>query len=136
LAETWPRCFHVYEKRRRPLALGIHRDIIAARPDIDIRDLSAALRLYVSNHRYLRACAEGADRIGLNGEAAGKVSAKDAASAAVRLAGRKPKTSTKTISAPKSSPVIAAGPRRLSLADLKAAALKRKTPVTEAIGAL
>jgi sRNA-binding protein len=30
LAETWPTCFVVYEKRRRPLQLGIHHGILAA----------------------------------------------------------------------------------------------------------
>jgi sRNA-binding protein len=29
LAETFPRCFSVYEGRRRPLKIGIHRDILA-----------------------------------------------------------------------------------------------------------
>src|SRR5262245_55547696 len=30
LAETFPKCFSVYERRRRPLRIGIHRDIKAA----------------------------------------------------------------------------------------------------------
>jgi sRNA-binding protein len=30
LAELFPECFSVYEGRRRPLKIGIHRDILAA----------------------------------------------------------------------------------------------------------
>ena len=30
LAETWPECFSIWEKRRRPLKIGIHRDVLAA----------------------------------------------------------------------------------------------------------
>jgi len=30
LEERWPRCFAVYERRRRRLKVGIHGDIIAA----------------------------------------------------------------------------------------------------------
>src|SRR5262249_34916946 len=30
LAERWPKCFAVYEQRRRPLKIGIDADIMAA----------------------------------------------------------------------------------------------------------
>ena len=89
LAERWPRCFSVYEKRRRPLKLGIHHDILAAFDgSVTPADLSNAMRYYVGNRGYLRYCREGVDRIGLDGEPAGKVSAKEAGNAVAILAGR------------------------------------------------
>ena len=30
LAETWPKCFSIYEARRQPLKVGVHHDILAA----------------------------------------------------------------------------------------------------------
>jgi sRNA-binding protein len=78
LCETWPRCFFMYQKKRRPLKLGIHRDVLAAQPDIDVRELSIAMRIYTRNYGYLKACREGADRVGLDGEPAGTVTASEA----------------------------------------------------------
>jgi hypothetical protein len=30
LAELYPKCFSIYERRRRPLKIGIHNDVLAA----------------------------------------------------------------------------------------------------------
>jgi ProQ/FINO family len=47
LAETWPACFSVYERRRRPLKPGIHRDILAALDGATTsQELRRALGLY------------------------------------------------------------------------------------------
>lgn len=84
LAEQFPQCFVMFEKRRRPLKLGIHTDVLAA-SDITPAVLSAALKAYVGNAAYLQACTEGAPRIGLDGNIAGSVSAEEAANAKRRL---------------------------------------------------
>jgi len=106
LAETFPECFSVYEGRPRPLKIGIHLDILAAvNGALTPLELSKALGAYCANSAYLRSSREGAQRIDLNGNPA-------------RLAARK--ASKPTRSEPPAS-------RRLSLADLKAAALARKT---------
>jgi ProQ/FINO family len=34
LAELYPKCFSVYEGRRRPLKIGIHKDILAAADEL------------------------------------------------------------------------------------------------------
>ena len=61
LAETFPRCFTVYEGRRRPLKLGIHRDILAAFAEaLTPAELNAALRAYCGNRVYLERSHEGA----------------------------------------------------------------------------
>ena len=33
LAETWPKCFSIYEARRQPLKVGVHHDQYLPRPD-------------------------------------------------------------------------------------------------------
>jgi ProP effector len=83
LAQLWPRTFMVYERRRHPLKLNIDHDIaVAAAGAITLDELKAALCFYCGNMGYLYACKEGADRIGLDGEPAGNVTASEAAHAA------------------------------------------------------
>ena len=66
LAKRFPKCFAVYERARRPLALKIHLDILAAM-DIAPADLGLAMKVYCANTLYLKACVEGAERIALDG---------------------------------------------------------------------
>jgi ProP effector len=97
LADLWPQCFVVYERRRRPLKLGIHHDIEAAGAGaITAAEISAALRLYCSNIAYPRACHEDADRIDLSGNPAGTVSASEAANCAASLQAQQAKRAAKT----------------------------------------
>jgi ProP effector len=84
LAEAYPRCFHLYEKRRRPLKVGIHADILTAL-EIAPKALSAALNFYCMNYHYLMACSEGAARINLDGDVSGVVTAEEALCARQRL---------------------------------------------------
>jgi len=50
LAETFPKCFSVYQPRRRPLKLKIHLDIRAALDGaITPLELHKALGIYCSN---------------------------------------------------------------------------------------
>jgi ProP effector len=72
LAERWPKCFAVDEKRRQPLKVGIAEEARALLPDIDV---STALALYTRSTSYMKALVAGAVRIGLNGEPAGTVTA-------------------------------------------------------------
>jgi hypothetical protein len=87
--ERWPACFQVYERRRRPLAIGIHRLILdkfdgALTPE----ELSSALRRYVM--------VAGAARIDLNGDPAGTVSVEESAAAGPDAIGVARTTSTYT----------------------------------------
>jgi ProP effector len=73
-AARWPKCFFVYENRRRPLACGIHKDVIATFDGIATEDaIRKAIRYYVGNEKYLKAMTAGAPRIGLDGEPVGFV---------------------------------------------------------------
>jgi sRNA-binding protein len=104
LAELYPKTFSIYQERRHPRKLGIHLDIQAALNGVN------ALGAYCANQAYL-----GRTR---NGEPAGVVTAEEEAHAREMLAGiRAKKTATKAQAPPT---------KRLSLADLKAAALARK----------
>ena len=69
LCERWPKCFFMFQGRRLPLKIGIHKDI----PDglIEPKILRLAFRLYVNNPGYLNAMRLGAARVDLNGEVAG-----------------------------------------------------------------
>jgi sRNA-binding protein len=63
LAERWPKMFSLYEARRRPLKVGIHRDILAAlhgggiTPD----ELKRALSHYCRNPGYCAAAKKAAE---------------------------------------------------------------------------
>lgn len=135
LAERFPACFSVFEGRRKPLAIGIHLDILAALGDaVTADELGLVLRCYVANKVYRSHLIAGATRYGLNGQPAGIVTEKEA----VRAVPSKkiPKAPPAPASSTPPSPASAAGehavaapspaPKRLSLADLRAAAAARK----------
>ena len=138
LAERWPRTFFVYERRRRPLAIGIHEALIAALDGAaPLPELWAALRYYTNAVGYLCACKEGAARVDLEGNVVGTVTAREAAWAATvireraaRKAGKAAQVATAAVTV---QAVEVPSPKRLSLSDLKAAALKRKTDVAYAM---
>ena len=55
LAERWPQCFTLNEKRRRPLKRGIYLEALAQLYGaVKPQDLAAALRAYTENHFYLQ----------------------------------------------------------------------------------
>jgi ProP effector len=134
LAKRFPAAFAINPSYRRPLKLGIHRDILAQLGDIIApRDLSVALRIYVGNLGYLAALTTGADHVDLNGQPTGTVTAEEAAHAKGRCqcwrAKRKTKAKQKqlTVAKPAEPPKpVAAAARRISLADLRMAAQARR----------
>lgn len=141
LCQRWPKCFFMYQRRRRPLKIGIHKDI----PDglIKPKILRLAFRLYINNAGYLNGMRLGVARVDLNGEVAGTVDESAAKSAQVRLDGirkfrknrkqpRQEKAVQDVVSAPPPAPSRAppAGrqqtSQRDSLASLREAARKRR----------
>jgi ProP effector len=122
LAERWPACFSVFEQRRRPMKLDIHRDILAALDGaVTPVELGRAMRFYVGNLWYLRMMAAGVAPIDLDGNPSGAVSAEEADGAAARLASRK--RNRRPVSTPVPAPPP---PKRIGLADLKREAQARK----------
>jgi sRNA-binding protein len=136
LAERWP-VFALYQHRRQPLKLGIHIDILTALDGvITPAELRLGLTFYCSNPVYLQRLRAGAARVGLDGGVSGYVTADEAQRAAdrlasirLRIAGRKAAKAAADTPVPVVVEAIAvpAGPKRLSMADLKAAAIRRKT---------
>jgi sRNA-binding protein len=129
LAELYPKGFSVYQGRRRPLKLKIHLDIQAALDGaITPLELHRALGLYCSNEAYLGHTCTGAWRLDLDGNPAGTVTADEEAHAKATLAGIRAKKAARTATARATAqPAIPQPSKRLSLADLKAAAQARKT---------
>ncbi len=86
LVKTFPNAFFTLGRRSRPLRVGILHELDAALPpEINRARLKLYLGIYTRQPGYLRELTPGAVRIGLNGSPAGRVSAKEAASAAARL---------------------------------------------------
>jgi sRNA-binding protein len=80
LAETFPACFKIYERRRRPLKVGIHHELLVALDGaIKPEELSVALAVYTKNKNYHAGLVAGAIRIGLDGLPAGTVTPEQAA---------------------------------------------------------
>lgn len=131
LCREFPKCFVMFERRRRPLKLGIHLDIIAALGErIDRRLLRQALRFYTSNIHYRASQKPGVPRIDLYGDACGAVSEADAQSAARDVAARKtrkrPRAEPEITPAPPAPPPA---PKRDGLAALREAAKRRRQEV-------
>lgn len=59
----------------KPLAIGIHKTLLAERPDIDKADLRTAMMLHTHSTAYLKVIVAGAARFDLTGAAAGMVTA-------------------------------------------------------------
>jgi ProP effector len=118
LCERFPRTFAHDPAERPPLKRGIDRDLVARLDGLSSRSaLKRVLSGYTACPEYRAKLIEGAARIDLGGNAAGVVTAREAAYAlAPRAAKTKPTPSTP--SAPK--------PKRLSLDDLRRAARQRK----------
>jgi hypothetical protein len=121
LAETWPATFSIYEDRRRPLKIGIHHEILTALDGaITAIELRAALGCYVANPVYRSRLVAGTPRIGLAGELAGVVTAEQIPPAPAPPSPSPPSPAPAPPSPPPSPP------RRLSLADLREAAARRR----------
>jgi ProP effector len=133
LAERWPKMFSLYEARRRPLKVGIHRDILAALDGGGITpdELKRALSHYCRNPGYLRNTLTGGWRIDLNGNPAGVVTRTEEAHAKMGLAEIEKRKADRAAAkkAAEEAEEIARRDPRLSLADFKAAALARKAAV-------
>jgi ProP effector len=124
LAEAYPKCFSTYERRRRPLKVGIHADLLAAL-EIAPKALGAALNFYCLNFHYLAACSEGAVRIDLDGEPCGSVTAEEAACAKERLEQQRARRKRQQEAKAKAE-AKARNRGRISLDDLRNAARARR----------
>ena len=82
LAEAYPACFDW--ERPRPLKLGIHKDLLAAGfggAGVKPAEIKRALGRYCNRARYRKTLRAGADRVDLDGQPAGAVTAEEAEAA-------------------------------------------------------
>jgi sRNA-binding protein len=122
LAERFPRCFAIYERRRKPLKLKIHLDILAALDGaITPIELGIALRFYTQNVGYLRAMLCGRWRHDLNGNPVGTVTCEEEKAAKAIIALRMAKAASA-----KAAAELKLQPKRDGLAQLRDAARRRK----------
>src|SRR6516164_5164412 len=146
LAELHPNCLR---QLGRPLKIGIHNDIIARHPELQPGLIASALRMYTRSVGYLETLKAGAARIDLEGNPVGTVTAADEADARRKIAkaarraaakaieDRKGKSATvadlpSDLVAATPQPIAPAGPARLGLAGLKAAAQARRARLVAA----
>jgi hypothetical protein len=92
VAARWLRTLPAFDRPRRPLAIGIHRDLIAVAPEgISARSLRKALADWTRHHAYQSALAEpGSARIGLDGNPVAPVTEAHRAHVAALLAQKHP----------------------------------------------
>ena len=133
LAREFPKTFFTYERKRVPLKIAIHLDIIAALgpSGIDRKLLGQALKLYTGNLHYRMAQKAGSPRLDLNGLPAGVVSDADARTAAKDVAAIKAILAQQKLRKPQAEPEINPAPsppppERDGLSALRAAAQRRK----------
>lgn len=128
LAERYPRCFSLRPDRRRPLKVGIHADLLQGLDGaVTENEIKRFLRSYTNGIGYLRNSLRGAWRYDLEGAHVGEVTANEAEGAKLRLAWIEKKIAARAEAkkkAAEAAEIARRGPR-LSLADLKAAALAR-----------
>jgi sRNA-binding protein len=128
LSRLWPSCFQIFERRRRPLAIGIDQALFA-QLELVIRsgrisefDITCALRRYTGALGYLENVAIiGNARVGLDGKAVSIVSEKHAQRARDIVAKRKAqrelnRNSTLTVEEGKAAPMR---PTRLGMRTLR-----------------
>ncbi len=82
LSEAYPNTFD--RKNVRPLKIGIQDDLVADEK-LAKNKIKRALASYVRSINYLRSLQEGADRVDINGEPAGAVTAEEAEHAKGKL---------------------------------------------------
>jgi ProP effector len=141
LAALYPKTFFVREQDRRPLKLGIHRDLNSdTTHGLSSNDVRQVVGQYCSSAGYLASCTEGAERIGLDGEVTGTVTAEAVqkmhcaqqakaekkAVVAVERQTRKPAAPAPTTASAARIAASNANGKRITLSDLRAAARQRQ----------
>jgi ProP effector len=94
LLNRWPNCFKGYMRPKKPLKIGIDKDILAADPELNPEIVKLVLRIYVSHETYREVMIEGAGRVDLDGNPAGVVTKSQAEWSAMKLK-RKVENTTK-----------------------------------------
>jgi ProP effector len=150
LAELYPHCF--CSTNRRPLKIGVCEEVISQHPEMSRHRIKRLLKTYTQCSEYWSTLTAGAPRIDMEGNVAGEVTATDEADAKRKIAKAAARAAAKAIEdrnaegQPPAKPVAEragqqnpipeaksqAGPPRLGLAGLKAAAQSRRARLVAA----
>lgn len=119
LADRYPAAFHADGRLVRPLAVGVLKELQAAREGenplaVSMPDLRRALRYYTQGAAYHRAVARGDARINLLGEDAGEVTEDQKTHAAAKLVELEPKLPKRPERAPRPALVGDSAPSEAS----------------------
>jgi sRNA-binding protein len=79
LVERFPSCFAPKDGQKRPLKIGIYRDLRNACPDLPKNKIVNFLACYTRGYNYLRAVAAGESRVDLQGNVTEPMSTKHGA---------------------------------------------------------
>ena len=109
LAKRYPKAFFIEPKQRKPLVIGIFKQIIdevlSLIPSVSKKSVRKAMAFYCSDFDYLKALQRETHRIDLNGEPIQEISPKHKNSVEKRINLKgKPKDTVKTIKTPKNEP--------------------------------
>jgi ProP effector len=153
LAELYPSCFR---QPHQPLKIGVHNDIIARHPELRPSLIASALKTYTRSLGYLETLKAGSARIDLEGNPVGTVTDADEEDAKRKIVKEARRAAAEAIEdrnvagQPAAKPVAErhgqqnpipdaqsqqsapAGPPRLGLAGLKAAAQARRARLVAA----
>jgi ProP effector len=153
LAKLYPNCFR---QPHQPLKIGIHNDVIARHPELRPSLIASALKTYTRSLGYLETLKAGSARIDLEGSPVGTVTDADEGDAKRKIAKAARRAAAKAIEdrnvtghppakpvaerAGQQNPILeaksqqlpTAGPPRLGLAGLKAAAQARRARLVAA----
>ncbi|HWZ08222.1 MAG TPA: ProQ/FINO family protein, partial [Bradyrhizobium sp.] len=88
-----------YMRPKKPLKVGIDKDILAADPELDAEIVKLVLRIYVTHETYRKVMIEGARRVDLDGNPAGFVTKSQAELSAMKLKRKVTKATLAAISA-------------------------------------
>jgi len=124
LAELFPATFAILPSDRRPLAIGIHDELLKIETGLSANKLRHALSSYCTSVSYLLQLVEGAPRIGLDGQPVGVVTASESEDAARRLADHMAKLAASDKAAKASPPNPVGQPKPMGEPKLAQAPIK------------
>ena len=73
--KKYPECFNY--KHRKPLAIGVDKQLIINHPEISAGDIKKAIALYVNAHNYLKSCLKHSHRVDLDGVEVAEITEKE-----------------------------------------------------------
>jgi ProP effector len=130
LQKRFPKAFPKNPSPKVPLKIGIFEDLLAHATEMALTEteLRAAIKIWCRGSRYWTAMVEGAIRVDLSGEEAGRVSPEDGVRATKLEEGRLARVASKA-----ATPEKAAGPENATASESAAAADNETAPEKAAV---